>query len=117
MQLIKSGILLASVASLLAIGACGQYKGEKSAAQPSADPLAATVNGTPISQRTVDTMAKQGANARHPDTPETRKAIIDQLTLQMVVAQEAVKKGLDKTPEFSEQVAAAFQFFVHPLLR
>ena len=108
-QLIKSGILLASVASLLAIGACGQYKGAQSAAQPSPDPAAATVNGTPISQRTVDMMAKQGANSRRPDTPETRKAIIDQLTLQMVVAQEAIKKGLDKSPEVTDQIDAVKQ--------
>jgi len=108
-RLIKFGIILASAASLLAIGACGQYKGEKSVAQPVADPAAATVNGTPISQRTVDKMAKQGVNSRRPDTPETRKAIIDQLTLQMVVAQEAVKKGLDKTPEVVEQIDAIKQ--------
>ena len=35
---------------------------------------AATVNGTPISQRAVDMMAKQGANSRRPDTPETPKS-------------------------------------------
>ena len=84
-------------------------KDAKSAAQASADPAAATVNGTPISQRTVDMMVKQGADSGHPDTPETRKAIIDQLTLQMVIAQEAVKKGLDKTPEVAEQIDAVKQ--------
>ena len=73
------------------------------------DPVAATVNGTPISQRTVDLLAKQGASEGHPDTPEARRAIIDQLALQMVVAEEAIKKGLDKTPEVAEQVAAIKQ--------
>ena len=32
-----------------------------------------------------------------------RKGIIEQIALQMVVAEEAVKKGLDKTPEVIEQ--------------
>jgi peptidyl-prolyl cis-trans isomerase C len=73
------------------------------------DAVAATVNGTPISQRTVDLLAKQGASAGHPDTPEARRAIIDQLALQMVIAEEAIKQGLDKTPEVTEQVAALKQ--------
>jgi peptidyl-prolyl cis-trans isomerase C len=73
------------------------------------DAVAATVNGTPISQRTVDLLAKQGASAGHPDTPEARRAIIDQLALQTVIAEEAIKQGLDKTPEVTEQVAALKQ--------
>ena len=64
------------------------------------------MNGTAISQRTVDAIARQGAASGRPDTPETRKAIIDQLAMQMVVAEEAVKKGLDKTPEVAEQIEA-----------
>ena len=39
-----------------------------------------------------------------PDTPEARKAIIDGLALQMVAAEEALKKGLDKTPEVVDQL-------------
>ena len=49
-------------------------------------------------------IVKQGASAGRPDTPETRKAIIDQLALQLVIAEEAIKKGLDKTPEVMEQM-------------
>ena len=44
-------------------------------------------------------LSAQAAASGRPDTPETRKAIIDQLAMQMVVAEEAVKKGLDKSPE------------------
>ncbi len=103
MRPIKSGFLLASTASLLALGACNSAK---DAAQAPKGPAAATVNGTAISQRTVDAIAKQGAASGRPDTPETRQAIIDQLAMQMVVADEAVKKGLDKTPEVVEQIDA-----------
>jgi peptidyl-prolyl cis-trans isomerase C len=109
MQSIKSGILLASAATLLLLGACSADKDAKPAAATPQGPAAATVNGMPISQSTVDKMVKQGANSGQPDTPEVRKAIIDQLALQMVVAEEAVKKGLDKTPEVTEQVAAIRQ--------
>lgn len=109
MRLIQSGIIWASAASLLALGACSADKDAKSGAQAPKEPAAATVNGAPISQRTVDMVAQQGAASGRPDSPESRKAIIDQLALQMVVAQEAVKKGLDKTPEVSDQLEAVKQ--------
>jgi len=94
---------------LLVLGACNPAKDAKPADQASKGPAAATVNGTAISQRTVDMIAKQGAASGRPDTPETRKSIIDQLALQMVVAEEAIKKGLDKTPEVAEQIDAVKQ--------
>ncbi len=104
MRIIKSGILLVGAASLLILGACNQGKDAKSADSAAGGPAAATVNGAPISQSTVDAIVKQAASSGRPDTPETRKAIIDQLALQMVIAQEAIKKGLDKSPEVMEQV-------------
>ncbi len=100
MKLVRSGILVACAASLLALGACNQAKTD----QDSKGPAAATVNGAVISQRTVDMIAKQGASSGRPDTPEARAAIIDQLALQMVIAEEAVKKGLDKSSEVTEQL-------------
>ncbi len=109
MRLHRSGILLASAAALLALGACNPAKDAKPADTAAKGPAAATVNGQAISQHTVDLIAKQGAGAGRPDTPETRKAIVDQLVLQTVVADEAVKKGLDKTPEVSEQLNAIRQ--------
>jgi peptidyl-prolyl cis-trans isomerase C len=109
MRLHRSGILLASAAALLALGACNPAKDAKPADTTAKGPAAATVNGQAISQHTVDLIAKQGAGAGRPDTPDTRKAIIDQLVLQTVVAEEAVKKGLDKTPEVSEQLNAIRQ--------
>ena len=49
-------------------------------------------------------VAKQAANSGRPDTPEARAAIIDQLALQMVIAEEAVKKGLAKSSEVTDQL-------------
>jgi peptidyl-prolyl cis-trans isomerase C len=102
MKFKKSGIIFAGAASLLALGACNPAK-------DSAGQAAATVNGTAISQRTVDAIVKQAAGAGRPSTPESRMAIIDQLALQMVVAEEAIKKGLDKAPEVAEQIDAMKQ--------
>ena len=95
----KTAIVLASTTALLALGACNPAQDASSKG-----PAAATVNGKAISQRTVDALAKQSAAAGRPDTPETRKAIVDQLAFQMVVAEEAVKKGLDKAPDVVEQI-------------
>jgi peptidyl-prolyl cis-trans isomerase C len=108
----KSGTLFFCAALLLAVGACNPVKND-SVATPAVsvakEPPAATVNGTPISQRMVDLIAKRGVGAGRPDTPEARSTIIDQLTLQVVLSEEALKKGLDKSPEVAEQMAALKQ--------
>jgi peptidyl-prolyl cis-trans isomerase C len=109
MRTVKSGLLLASVVSLLALSACGGGKENKPAAAASASPTEATVNGTAISQSTVDLVIKQRAGAGQPVSPEARKSIVDNLVLQEVVAQEAAKQGLDKAPEFVEQMEAIKQ--------
>jgi peptidyl-prolyl cis-trans isomerase C len=100
----KSGILAVGAASLLALAACSPEQNAKPAAAAAKDTTVATVNGAVIGQNRVDMLVKQGAGSGRPDSPETRKAIIDQLTMQMVIAEEAVKKGLDKSPEVTEQM-------------
>ena len=108
----KSATLVFCAALLLAVGACNPAEND-SVATPAVsiakEPPAATVNGTPISQRMVDLIAKRGVGAGRPDTPEARSTIIDQLTLQVVLSEEALKKGLDKSPEVAEQMAALKQ--------
>jgi peptidyl-prolyl cis-trans isomerase C len=109
MRLIKIGILVAGAASLLALGACNADKTADSAAPAAKGPAVATVNGKAINKSRVDMIVEQGARSGRPDTPESRKAIIDQLALQTVVADEAIKKGLDKSPEVAEQIDAIRQ--------
>jgi len=104
MKPMKPGVFIASAATVLMLSACNPATDT-----PTKGPIAATVNGKAISQSTVDQIMKQAAAAGRPDTPETRRAVIDQLALQMVLAEEAVKKGLDKTPEIVEQVDAVRQ--------
>ena len=100
---IKPRILLASAASLLTLIACNSTTPPQGAA-PAQDTVAATVNGTPISERLVDVMLKQRTNLGREAGAEARKAFIDRLAMQLIVSQEAVKKGLDKAPEVSGQL-------------
>jgi peptidyl-prolyl cis-trans isomerase C len=103
MTLVRTALFLLTAS--VALSACNPAKDAPPAAAAAASgPTAATVNGHGISERTVDVIVKQGAASGRPDTPEARRSIIDQLALQIVVADEAVKKGLDKAPEVVEQL-------------
>jgi peptidyl-prolyl cis-trans isomerase C len=101
---IKSRILLASAVSLLSLSACNADEHSKTAITSAAGGIAATVNGTPIGKDSVDHLAGQRIAMGQADSPETRKAIINQLAMQMLVSQEAIKKNLDKTPEVIDQI-------------
>ncbi|MDD5404198.1 MAG: peptidylprolyl isomerase [Sulfuricella sp.] len=108
MMTIKSRILLVSTASLLTLSACNADDNSKAAIAPATAPaagnVAATVNGTAISKGRLDLLVKQRTSAGQPDSPELRKAIINQLAMQMLISQEAIKKGLDKNPEVIDQI-------------
>jgi peptidyl-prolyl cis-trans isomerase C len=64
----------------------------------------AKVNGVTISQTKLDAIIKARAAGKQPDTPEIRAAIRDTLINQEVVAQEAVKRGIDKNPDVAAQL-------------
>jgi peptidyl-prolyl cis-trans isomerase C len=100
----QPGILPVAAATLLALGACSPGNDAQNKSPP-----AVTVNGTAISQRTVDMLMRQNAGAGRPNTPDARRFVVDQLALQLVVAEEAVRKGLDKKPEIAEQIDAMKQ--------
>ena len=100
---IKTRNLLVGIASMLTLIACNANESEKTAA-PAGNANAATVNGIAISESRVDMIVKQRAAQGQPDSPELRKAIIDNLAMQTLISQEAVKKGLDKSQETIEQI-------------
>jgi peptidyl-prolyl cis-trans isomerase C len=110
-MLIKSRVVFGSALALLALTACTPKEADKAAAAAPAsttkEVVAATVNGTPISQKEVDMILKQQRGM--PDTPETRKMVIDNIAMQLLVAQEAVKKGLDKTADTMDEIEMAKQ--------
>lgn len=105
---IQFRILLAGVASLLALIACSSNAPPQAAA-PAKDAVAATVNGTPISERLVGMMLKQRVDLGRPASAESRNAFIDSLAMQVVISQESVKKGLDKVPEVSDRLELSRQ--------
>jgi len=101
----NSRILLASAASLLVLSACNPDDKVKSAAAPAVkEPAAATVNGIAIAKSRVDMIVQQGLAAGQQDSPEARKGIIEKLAMQTLAADEAIKKGLDKSPEIVAQI-------------
>jgi peptidyl-prolyl cis-trans isomerase C len=79
----------------------------------------AVVNGVPIPQSRVDYVIKaqaqqgqQGQPGQPKDTPEFRQQVKDVLITREVITQEAIKKGLDKSPEVQTQLEMAKQDFL-----
>ena len=113
-MLMKSRVLMIGAASVLALASCTKKDVTTAPATPGAtatatattgsDSVAATVNGKPIQTSTVDMMVKERTAQGQPDSPEMRKAIVENLAMQMLVADEAVKKGVDKAPETVRQM-------------
>ena len=111
-MLIKSRVVLGSALAMLALTACSPKEADKTAAaaapaSTTKEVVVATVNGTPISEKEVQMVLKQQRGM--PDTPETRKMVIDNIAIQLLVAQEAVKKGLDKTAETQDEIEMSKQ--------
>lgn len=63
--------------------------------------ILATVNGKPIKQASLDLMVKQLTASGTKVDDNSKRALLDVLINREVLAQEAVKAGVDKTPEFA----------------
>jgi peptidyl-prolyl cis-trans isomerase C len=101
---------VAATASLITLSACNAADEKKAADKPvDAGKHAVTVNGQGISQARVDMLVRQRVAQGQPDSPELRRAILEDLVAREVVYQEAVKKGLDKNPEIRTQIDLATQ--------
>ncbi len=117
MNLNKSRMLLAGAASVFALAACnmqntppaGVHSQDGPAASAMTGGVAATVNGAPIRESLVAMMLKQRTDLGRPASPDVRNAYIDRLAMQLVIAQEAVKKGMDKNPEVADQIELSRQ--------
>ena len=70
---------------------------------------AAVVNGVAIPQERVEMNVKGAVAQGRTDTPELRKAIRDDLISREVMAQAAVKNGLDKNVDVVQQMEMARQ--------
>lgn len=74
-----------------------------------ADKPVAVVNGVAIPQTKVDYILKQVAERGAKDSPELRQKIRDDLVTKEVVAQEAVKQGIDKQADVQLEAELAKQ--------
>lgn len=70
----------------------------RGAAAFAADAAEVTVNGISIPRSRVEIAVANNVTAGQPDTPELRKRVLDALINQEIVAQAAVRQGLDKDP-------------------
>jgi len=97
MHYFRSKILIAGFSSLMLLTACHAQDGSTAA------------NGAPASQSQFDFLLKQSIAQGQADTPELRKNIRENLTIQELAVKEAEKKGLDKTPDVATQIDLARQ--------
>ncbi len=98
--------LAVAMSGLLLLNACNAQEERKPSANQT---VLATVNGTPIYQSSVDQFMAQQAMQGAPDTPEMRKAVLEELISRELLRQQAIKQGLDKRPEVKQQMELAQQ--------
>jgi len=72
----------------------------------------AVVNGVPIPQSRMDFIIKSQVQQGQKDTPELRQQVKDVLITRELIAQDASKKGLDKSPDVQTQLDMAKQEFL-----
>jgi peptidyl-prolyl cis-trans isomerase C len=97
----KLGIPLA-IASLVLMTGCNKDSENKGSGA-----VAATVNGIAIPKERLDGFMKQRGMQGKPDNEEGRKELVDNLASQILVSEEAAKKGLDKSPKVLDQLEMA----------
>ena len=116
MQRTLRNLAVALVAGTFAIAAGAQDKAEKSskksesaAKKSSAAGAKIVVNGVTIPQQRIDAMNKELSAQGQPDTAERQAAIREELVNREVLAQAALKRGLDKNPDVAAQMEMAKQ--------
>jgi peptidyl-prolyl cis-trans isomerase C len=112
----KRTLLAAAIAaSLIGVGAQAQTP-DASKAKPSAPAKAASAPAASAPagkvlypQSQFDFMLKERVAQNQPDTPELRTALREELNTRELLAREARKQGLDKTPDMKTQMDLAGQ--------
>jgi peptidyl-prolyl cis-trans isomerase C len=111
MQRTLRNLAVALVAGTFAFSAGAQDKAEK-AAKPKAAAVSSkrvVVNGVAIPQSRIDAMNKELTAQGQPDNPERHNAVREELVNREVLAQAALKRGLDKNPDVQAQIDMARQ--------
>src|SRR5688500_5423123 len=76
------------------------------------DKNVAVVNGVPTPQERMEYVVKSQVQQGQKDDQTLRSNVKDALIMREVIAQEAVKKGLDKDAQFQTQMEMAKQEFL-----
>lgn len=90
-------------------GIAGLFAVSTSYADAAGNGKFATVNGVAIPQSRFDFLVKQSTAQGQPDSPELHKSLRENLIVQEIISQEAVKKGLDKNSDIALQMDFAKQ--------
>jgi peptidyl-prolyl cis-trans isomerase C len=93
---------VAAIGVLLAACGKGQQAGAPAAADPSAAPSVAVVNGVAIPRTDYDAFLKnllQGKPVPPDLTAEQKNQVLDELITMQLVSTQALKDGVDKDPE------------------
>lgn len=72
----------------------------------------AIVNGIPISEARLEYVVKAQVAQGQKDDENLRNGVKDALIMREILSQEAIKKGLDKDPEYVTQMEMAKQEFL-----
>jgi peptidyl-prolyl cis-trans isomerase C len=117
MQRTLRNLAVALVAGTFAFAAGAQDKAEK-AAKPKADASSKSsakaggrvvVNGVAIPQSRIDAMNKELTAQGQPDNAERHNAVKEELVNREILAQAALKRGLDKNADVQAQMDMARQ--------
>ena len=100
---LRHALLLAFAVSVSAAPALAQKKDKAESAK------VATVNGKAIPKIRADALIAGPLSQGQPDSPELRKAVMDQLIATEILAQEAIKAGLDKKPDVQGNIEVTRQ--------
>ena len=98
-------VLAPLTALLFALPAIAQEQGAKGLEAGQV----ATVNGKPIMQSQIDMLVRERIAKGQQDSPELRNLLKQELINREIIYQEAVKRGLDKTPAVVQQLAMVRQ--------
>ncbi len=122
MQRTLRNLALALVAGTFAVAAGAQDKSEKASKSKSESSEKAprkssagagsgrvVVNGVVIPPSRIEAMNKELNAQGQPDTPERQSAVREELVNREILAQAALKRGLDKGPEVTAQMDMARQ--------
>jgi peptidyl-prolyl cis-trans isomerase C len=104
-----SARVLAALSLCVSTPLWAQVPAQKAPAEKAPASKPVTVNGKAIPKSRLEFIVKQRTAQGQPDSEETRKAILDNLISQEVVAQEAERRGFAKNADVRTQLDLTHQ--------